>query len=337
MYYLKVDLIILLIKIGSNIVVVKLVSSLVFVLRPVLMYLYVRKNYSLIKPSYRDSAILNQKWTGLGQHIAFFLHSNTDIAVLTIFANLIYVAIYSVYNMVSAHLQNITTAFAAGMEALFGDMIAKKEYRELQKVFGYYETLISSVTVILFSVAMALIIPFVTIYTKDIKDANYYQPVFAILLLLASVFYCFRLPYHSATIAAGHFKQTKFAAYGEAIVNILLSIILVIKYGLIGVAIGTLVATSFRLVYYVIYLSRHILNRKISLFVRRIIVNIFNMVTVYIIGNIVKRIYTIDTFMSLVIAGFIITAISITVTILYNFLFYRQDIKPVLKKLKILR
>lgn len=42
--------------------------------------------------------------------------------------------------------------------------------------------------------------------------------------------------------AAGHYKQTRNHIICEAIINIVLSIILVNKYGLVGVLIGTLVA-----------------------------------------------------------------------------------------------
>ena len=70
-------------------------------------------------------------------------------------------------------------------------------------------------------------------------------------------------------IAAGHFKQTKIAAYGEAILNLTVSIILVFNFGLIGVAIGTVIATLFRFVYYAYYLSKNIFYRSISRFIKR--------------------------------------------------------------------
>ena len=234
--------IVILIRINCSILTVKLVSSCIFVMKPIVMWIIVKKQYSLVSVEERHKELLNQKWTGLGQHIAYFLHSNTDIAVLTIFSDLTSVAIYSVYNMVVFHIQSIASSFSSGMEALFGDMLAKGEHEELERTFRYYETLISVITIFLFSVTAVLIVPFVNIYTEGIKDANYYHPSFAFVLTIASVLYCLRMPYHSMIIAAGHFKQTRWAAYGEAAINIGLSIILVVNFGLIGVAIGTVVA-----------------------------------------------------------------------------------------------
>lgn len=123
---------------------------------------------------------MKQKWEGLGQHLAFYLHSHTDIAVLTIFVDLKAVAVYSVYNMVVAQMQNLSASFSTGMEALFGDMLAKEEQEKLHKTFSYYETLISIVTITLFSACAVLIVPFIRIYTADVADTNYIQPVFAI-------------------------------------------------------------------------------------------------------------------------------------------------------------
>lgn len=89
----------------------KLGSSLVFIIRPILMNAYAHRLFHLEKNVDHSKKYLTQKWTGLGQHIAFFLHSNTDIAILTLYGNLKGVAVYSVYNMIITNLQNIISFF----------------------------------------------------------------------------------------------------------------------------------------------------------------------------------------------------------------------------------
>ena len=237
------------------------------------MWIYVQKHFQLRNPKQRNPKLLEQKWNGLGQHLAFFLHSNTDIAVLTVLADLTTVAVYSVYHMVVAQIQNVTASFSSGMEAIFGDMLAKKETEQLKRTFRYYETLLSFISLILFSVTAVMIVPFVNIYTQGIADVNYTQPLFAFLLVIASLLYCLRIPYHSLTIAAGHFRQTQLAAYGEAAINITVSILLVIQFGLIGVAIGTVTAVLFRFCYYAWYLSKHILFQSILIFIKHLLAN----------------------------------------------------------------
>jgi len=118
---------------GYSLVVVKLASSAAFLLQPFGAWLYVRKHFKLVKYDTKGKNYLTQKWDGLGQHLAYHLHFQTDIAVLTIFTNLTSVAVYSVYSMIVSYMQNIIGSFAAGMEALFGDMLAKKEYESLRE------------------------------------------------------------------------------------------------------------------------------------------------------------------------------------------------------------
>jgi O-antigen/teichoic acid export membrane protein len=317
--------IVALVMTGCNIIIVRLVSSLIFFMKPVALWLYVRKHYKLEKTGRTEKTYLTQKWSGLGQHIAYFLHSNTDVVVLTVLADLKSVAVYSVYNMVTANIQNLCISFISGMEALFGDMLAKEEYDQLHRTFGLYETIISVITLVLFSTTAVLIVPFVKIYTAGVTDTNYYEPVFAILLVIAMLLYCLRMPYHSLVIAAGHFKQTGLAAYGEAVINVVVSCLLVHQYGLIGVAIGTIVATAFRFLYYVYYLSKRIFSRKIGLFVKRMITNAGIFIVVYALGSLVTDWITIDHYMTWAFCGVLVVAISAVVTAVGYLLAYRND------------
>lgn len=320
--------IVFLIGCGCSFITVKLVSSCIFFLRPVVLWLFVKKNY-IIKPykTIKGETFLEQKWSGLGQHIAFFLHSNTDVVVLTVLADLRTVAVYSVYNMIISHVQNLALSFTSGMEALFGEMLARGEHKQLHKTFGLYETIMSIVSVILFSATVILIIPFIKLYTSGIADANYNEPVFALLLILSALCYCIRMPYHALVIAAGHFKQTSMAAYGEVIINVILSVVLVSKFGLVGVAIGTLAATCFRFVYYVFYLSKNIIFRKINMFAKRLLVNtlagIFNILTGYFV---ISKI-TISDYIMWIACGVLSAAIVGITTIGINLVFYTDDCK----------
>ena len=326
--------VIILIRMQCSIIFVKFISSLVFAIKPVLMFVYVKKKFNIIPVKEKNSKLLEQKWSGLGQHLAYFLHSNTDVAVLTLLANLKTVAVYSVYNMVVSHIQSITTSFSTGMEAVFGDMIAKDEKDTLRQTFGYYETLISYISSILYSTTLVLIIPFIKIYTSNIVDYNYIHPTFAVLIVIASLLYCLRMPYHSMIIAGGKFKQTRIAAYGEAVINIVLSLILVQKLSLVGVAIGTVAAVMFRYVYYAVYLSKNIFNRNILLFLKRLTINSVSVASVYGIGRIVLNAFSIYDYISWLGAAVAIIIVSFVCVSLSTFVFYKKDFGVLLNRIR---
>lgn len=318
--------IIILIQLDCSIIIVKLASSIIFFMRPVALWIYVRRLYPVSAvPATGENTYLTQKWTGLGQHIAFFLHSNTDIAVLTVLVNLQTVAVYSVYNMIISHIQSLAMSFCSGMEAVFGDMLARRERQKLQETFNVYETIISVSSCLLFSVSAVLIIPFIRLYTAGITDADYIQPLFAVLIVLTALSYCLRLPYHSMIIAAGHFKQTRIAAYGEAVLNIGLSIILVFNHGLTGVAAATLIATWFRFFYYVSYLSHNIFYRKIRFFAKRFSVNAISFVCNCAIGTTIISLLNIDNYLIWAFCGLILVVAMGSLTLGINYLFFRRE------------
>lgn len=329
---LNTAMVILLVFQGCNLVIVKFATSCVFVLRPLIFLWYVKRKYEL-KSNAKRSNLLSQKWTALGQHIAFFLHSNTAGIILTIFTDLSTVAVYSIYSMIVSNLQNIALSFTNGMESVFGDMLARKEIDNLNRTFDLYETLISITSIILFSITGVMIIPFVKIYTSGIEDANYIVPFFSVLLVAESLCYCLRMPYHALVTAAGKFKDTKTAAYGEVIINIVISVGMVYKFGLIGVAIGRLSGSMFRFIYYVVYISKHLVARNIILFARRFIVNAFNFILVFFTGYNIIRLVDIDDYLKWGMCSCFIALVSVIITVFINYLAYRTTLKTALRRI----
>ena len=300
---------------GHGLVFVKLISCIVLLSRPVLTWLYVKKVFDLPSVSGVSSApdLLDQKWIGFAQHIAFVIHSNTDVIVLTIFGDLKLVAVYSVYFMVISGIQKVALSFTSGMEALFGELLAKKEYDNLDRTFDKYESMISVVSGVLFSVTAVMIVPFVGIYTADVTDVDYIYPAFSLLLVLATYLFCIRMPYHAMVTASGSFRQTQIASYGESAVNIVLSVVLVIKFGLIGVAIGTVAAVLFRFLYYVVFLSRDVMRREIGKFVMRMAGNALSFVVAVISGNVVTGLFAVTGYITWGLAAACVTAVSCAV------------------------
>lgn len=242
-----------LVSVGANIHLVKIGSAMAYAIRPVILYFYVSKNYSINKKEKPRNEILKQRWDGLAQHIAFFIHKNTDVAVLTVLANIKEVSVYSVYNLAIAGCAKVVNIFSSSLEPAFGNMIAKGEKETLKNRVSMCSTLTVQVAVVLFSTAAIVITPFINIYTRGVTDVNYLRPAFGTIMVIAEAFYCIRLPYQSAVYAAGHFRQTRNGAIIEAVLNIVISVILVFHYGLIGVAVGTLVSMLFRTVQYIWY------------------------------------------------------------------------------------
>lgn len=321
-------IVIVLIKLGANIHMVKLGSAAIYIIRPMVLYSYVIKKYKIDKKCSVDNNAIKQRWDGLGHHIAFFLHTNTDIVVLTLLTNVKEVSVYSVYLMIVSGIEKLTTTFSTGLEAAFGNMIAKNEKEALDKNFQIYEFMSYTITTILFTTTALTIIPFVSIYTKGITDANYYRPLFAYVLTAAEAIYCIRLPYHAVVLAAGHFKQTRNGAFMEAFINIFLSFLLVNFWGIVGVAIGTLCAMLFRTIQYAVYLTKHILERSIWIFIKRFVISSVTVFLIIITVNLLP-IRNADSYVTWIMQGIIVGIIACIVTFAMNAVFYFENIKGI--------
>lgn len=325
---LNTILAIIMIKAGMSIHMVKLMTAGVYVLRPVGQMLYVRRHYVVDKSIELIGEPIKQKWNGFSQHLAAVVCQNIDIIVLTLFSNLENVSIYSVYFNVTNGVEQIILTAATGLEALFGNMIAKNEKEKLVKTFGAIEWIVHFVVTLIFTIAAISIVPFVMVYTRGITDANYVAPVFGTMLVIAYGAQCLRIPYFRIIKAAGHFKETQNGAYISAILNIVITVALVFKFGLIGAALGTLVAMVYHTSYFVWYLRKNIIERSVLYFVKYITTDFLIAGVTFFIARWIT--FTNIGYISWIIFTLKVAGLAFLVSIIFNVLFYRHMIRDII-------
>ncbi len=317
---------------GGGIHIVKLVASLIYLLRPILMAFYVKKNYQIDDTIKADANAVPQKRSGIIQHISYIVCENTDVAVLTIFSTLSNVSIYSVYFLVLNSVKTLINAATTGVQAMFGNMIANEEKEKLHDTYGFYEWLMHGATVLLFVVAGKLIVPFVLLYTQNVNDANYNVPLFAALITVAYGIYTIRNAMYVLIRSAGHYKQTQVASLLEAVLNLGISVVLVFRFGLIGVAIGTMTAELFYGIYLICYLSKNIVFQQKRIAVKRILVDILSVAVMLLTVGWIDM--SADSFISWIWKAVVVTAICGTDLVIIQVLFARENVKKVFSALR---
>ncbi len=323
---------VLLISFGGSIQVVKLTTSLVFLLRPIFLRIYVNKHYSINRKIKYESEPIKQKWNGMAQHISAVVLDGTDTIVLTLFSTLANVSIYSVYHMVVANVKNLFLSLTNGIMSLMGELWARGESEHIKSFFRKVQWALHTGTVYIFGCCGLLIIPFINVYTNGITDADYYQPVFAIILTLANAAHCLRLPYNIMILAAGDFKNTQSCYIIATVVNMVVSIILVFFLGLVGVAIGTLVALTYQTIWMAIYNSKHLIKGEIKSFVKQIVVDVITVVLLWAATIWIDMMSV--SYLSWFIMALEVAGIGIVVVLVTNLLFYRDQIFDVCKYIK---
>lgn len=259
------------ISIYPSVHILKLLSAIIFLAQPIIFNYFVNKNYTLDQNAKDDPNLLKSRWDGFSVLIAGFIHTNTDVLLLTIFTNLNTVSVYSIYALVGSGLRTILSFLSNGIKPSIGQLYAKDKYEELNKRFDIYEYLNFFLVFLFFSVACLLIVPFVMIYTKNITDADYYQPIFGIIIMLAEGFYLIKNPHVDLAYAANKFKEIKIPCYIEAGINIIVSLILIKPLGLIGIAIGTLAAMIYRMIFHIWYTNKALIKRRPITFIKKLL------------------------------------------------------------------
>lgn len=324
-------LVAVLIKIGGNIYIVKLGSSIVFLITPVIMELYVQKKYSLTNKCEPDNTGIEQRGAVAFLSIANLIHQNVDLVLLTLFTDAKIISVYTVYYLVVGKIKQLMQIVTTGMEAAFGNMWAKKEYEVLNRNFKGFEYVMFTFTAVIFSCVGVLIIPFIRRYTVGITDVEYCRIDLAILITVAEAFYCIRQPYMTLVQATGHYKETKNGSAVEAILNLAISLLLINYIGITGVIIGTLVANLFRTIQYSYYISKKVLNRSIIEVLKRIIWTVGTSFMIVLISLMVTRTIVFSKgWLGWIFEAVIVFVISCIVSLIASVLFYKNDLKFIL-------
>lgn len=309
--------------------ILKLCSAAANLIQPYIFNHYVKKHYRLDMSVEADKTALKQRWDGFGQNLAFFIHSNTDIAVLTVFSSLTNVSVYAVYFMVVNALKTLVVSISSAIVPSIGNTLAISDQNAKEKAFDFYEFVIYFITTFAFTCGGLLISPFVKLYTSGITDANYNQPLFALILVFAEALYCFRDPFVSVAYAAGHFRETAKFAYFEAVLNIIISVVLVSQYGLIGVAVGTSVSMFYRMICHVIYLKENILYRSMGKWLKCIgCFSCASFITIFV--SLLLPLERVTNYAIWFIMAIVVAIITVLIETVFSMIFYRKMTKSLI-------
>lgn len=321
-------------KVDMSIQIYKVITTLLFLIRPFVLRCYVNQKYHINKKVEQDYSLMKQRWDGFAHGLAYYIHSKADIFVLTLFSTLSTVSVYSVYAIITTGLNSVISRVDSAVRPVFGNIIANAEKENLKKSFNAYNTVMHVFCATIFSIAVVTAQKFVVVYSKGITDANYIQPVFSIIIISAEFLYCLRTPYNSIVFTANKFKETKKSAFIEAGLNIIISSILVFFLGLIGVAIGTFIAMAYRTIYFICFLKKNIIQFSYISQIKRYIVTFIGYILTIVFAS--KITFNVTGYKTWVIYAVVVGLLSLVINIIINLLLAKEDVRLVLRKLKII-
>ncbi len=266
--------------------------------------------------------------------LAGLLGSNTDIILISTFINPLSVIIYTSYTYITKFITDTIYMIFTAILPSFANVLLKEKPQKTYNVFNevnmFFLFLGSFVFIMLYAFLNKLIIFWV--------GPNY---LVNNLTLFCFAFIAFQLIAEKSTMlvinSRGLFKETKIATIMEAILNLIISLILVNKIGLIGVLLGTIISkllTSF--IQNPIYIYKNIFQEKaFTYYLKYFLVLIINIIFVIIFNILNLNISSVLSFIIYVLIFALI--VSLILFALYYALFksFRALCKRALEFIKV--
>lgn len=241
--------------VSANIVLIQTVYFVFNLIQMLLMAWYMKKHYPWLDMSVKpDFDAISQKNAVLVHQVTELIFNNTDVIILSIFTTLKSVSVYSMYAMIYGMVKAVAVTLSDSFLYMLGQSYHdQKRFKRLHSVYEVYNM---AFTFALFCITYLLMLPFLRLYTSGVNDINYID---AKILFLFTLFYLLANGRKSSQViinVAQHFEKTKWRAVAEAVINLSVSIVMTIKFGVYGVLLGTVAALLYRTNDMIIYASR---------------------------------------------------------------------------------
>lgn len=199
------------------------------------------KDKNVVKLSKEETGEVVNKTKALVFHkIGDVARLQTDSMIISAFINVTLVGFVGNYNIVLTSVANFVNIIFNSVLSSFGNLIATeskdKQYR-LFKVYRFFACWIYGFSAVGF---FLLLTPFVMIWQGGTEKV---LPAAVVACILTDYYFKGeRIVLSNFKTAAGVFEQDKYLALIQGAVNLVISILLVQKVGLVGVYIGTIIS-----------------------------------------------------------------------------------------------
>ena len=232
------------------------------------IYIYGRRKYTWLKDfSKCDTSAEGMSKDIILHQVATVASNNIDQIILLISKTATVVSIYASYNYIHTFISTVISKISNNISHSFGNMFATEDSDKSFYVFKEYMSFC-------FFLGLIVSIPF-AIFSRSfvllwLKEEPYVVSYFVACLFAFNLFSASVLsPLIMSVNTNGLFKQTKYYVLGNALVNLVISILLVSKFGIAGVLFGTCFTYFYNIFWRSIITSKLIFNKigKFKIFI----------------------------------------------------------------------
>ena len=264
---------ILVLVLTDSLLLIQLSYCLLSLLQLGYIYIHAKGRYPWLDMKAKpDFTAISQRKSVLVHQVSGMVFNNTDILLLSFLCDFKMVSIYTIYNIFFSQVQNFITAIISGFSFALGQMF-HTDREKFMKVYDVYETIYIMATFIIYTLMAVFLLPLIQIYTQGINDANYTNVYLVLLFVVMNLLSNGKLPCNHILEYAGKFEQTRSHAIWEMVINITVSVVAILKWGICGAIAGTIVALLYRGTMMIFYANKKVLLRSVIHTYKRWLVN----------------------------------------------------------------
>ena len=238
MLILKAILEIIMAQNGSNLTEILLMFVIISLLTNLIITIYSKKYYKLDKGDYCDISVLKDVKALFVHKVGSLIASNIDVVILSKIMGLSSVVIYTTYNAIFDTCATIIGKINIASIATIGKLI-KKDKKIVYNIFVDFNSMC-------FYIATIISIPLyfsINYFISIFYDGKIYTNIMiSLMFTFLFIYQIIRLPITTYVTAAGYFEETKYCPIIESIINLILSIILSIYWGIAGILFATIIS-----------------------------------------------------------------------------------------------
>ncbi len=320
---------ILVILLTNNLLLMQLSYCILSLLQLVYIYIHAKRRYKWLSINAEpDYEAISQRKSVLVHQVSGMVFNNTDVLLLSFLCDFKVVSVYTIYNIFFSQVQTFITSIISGFSFALGQMF-HTDREKFMKVYNVYETFYIMATFIIYTLMAVFLLPLIQIYTKGINDANYTNALLILLFVIMNLLSNGKLPSNHVLEYSGKFEETRSHAIWEMIINIVVSIVSILKWGICGAIIGTIIALLYRSAMMIYYSNKKVLDREM-----------FNTYKLWIVNGAVfatlMAIFFVDSFSGLSFIRLFVKGIihSLWIVPLYigvNFIFFKRAFKNLIE------
>lgn len=232
-------------------------------------------------------------------------------------------SIYAVYNSAISLINSLINAALAAPQNSLGQII-NTETEKAKKIVHEYEFTAILVAMILFSTTMAMILPFVRMYTSGVNDADYIHPQIAILMVIIAVLQIIHIPSGRCIELSGNFKAVRNIQSVTFVLLATLSAIGAAQYGVIGLLVAKMITNIVLAAMEIVYAHSKVVCIPVKNFLRVLVPNLLIASSIsWIEYTILKN--AVLSWGTFILAGFALVLLNSLVAMTVGILFYRSE------------